>query len=303
MQGRVAIFVSDNASTDDTSAVTVKYGAILPNLTCHRNVENLGADFNIGACFSWPNTPYVWILGDDDAPLKGSISRLVDLLDRTQPDLVYLSSVGRRSIADDYATCEVTHCRAVELSRERFASIVNVQLTFISGVVIRKDAASPQSIASALDITSGTSLIQLAWTYEILKQGRRFSYVNTDMLMATAGNSGGYAVLKVFLVNHTRIAQALLGDFPEIARRILARTSSCYLPGLLWNIRTKRMGQFDLPRPNTIEVPAALSHLASYRFVVSPIWRSPKVIAWAFFQFSRFMSRSNRIIDKIFFFH
>jgi len=299
LQGIVVVHVLDNASTDETSAVLAKYHAKILWLTSQRNCKNLGADSNIKACFQKANTPYVWILGDDDAPFKGSLLRLVKLLEQQRPDMVYLPSIGSRSINKDYIFKELGSFRVVTLSRERFAAIVNVQLTFISGLVLRKDAASPDSITAALEVTNGTSLIQLAWVYEILRQGKRFFVFRNEMLMTTAGNTGGYAVLDVFLVNHTNLACQLLASEPKVLRAILRRTSLCYLPGLIWNVRIGRAGSFDMPHRAFVQVPKELSGLLSFSFLVLPIWTFQMVWARLFFQISRVITRMLRLYDCI----
>jgi abequosyltransferase len=295
---RVRVLVSDNASTDDTLMVAERHRAAIPSLEIRRNADNLGADRNILACFDAARTPHVWIIGDDDVPLPGAIAQLLSMLESDSPDLVYLPSRGSRDVALDYPTQAPAVASWRTLSRQQFASVINVQFTFISGLVFRKEAASAASIQAAIRQTEKTNLIQLAWTYEILKQAQRFRIGRSDMLMATAGNSGGYAVLNVFLVNHTQIVTRLLGSDPRLVRSILSRTSATYLPGLLWNIRTNRMGKFELPAPETLAVPSELTRFASYRFLVMPVWQLPRAGAWLFFQFSRVVGRAARLFDR-----
>jgi abequosyltransferase len=297
--GRVRVFVSDNASSDDTSSVVERHRQSFPELVAHRNEENVGPDRNIESCFARCDSTYAWIMGDDDVPLPGAIAQLLEMLESERPDMIYLPSVGSDDVARDQPRRIRFEASWRRLSRERFASAVNVQFTFISGLVVRKAAASSASIDAALCHTRESKLVQLAWTFETLNQGERFILASTPMLMATAGNSGGYGVLEVFLVNHTLIAQELLARRPDLVRRILARTSSCFVPGLIWNIRNNRMGRFELPSVNEVHVPLALARLVSFRLLVRPIWGLPTTTAMLFFQVSRVVARLARTFDNL----
>jgi abequosyltransferase len=60
----VAIYISDNASTDNTKEVIEKWQKIYPYLYYHCNEENIGPDKNFEIALKLPKTNYVWLLGD-----------------------------------------------------------------------------------------------------------------------------------------------------------------------------------------------------------------------------------------------
>ena len=296
---RVQVLVLDNASPDGTADVVQSFLPRIANLTHRRNQSNIGPDHNIRNAYRDPGTPYVWVLGDDDAPLPGAIAGLVELLETSAPDMVYLPSLATSDLARDYPGQPPVRPSWTTLSRERFAEILNVRLTFISGLVFRKACASAQAIDANLTHTDATNLVQLAWTYEVLKQGQRLVLARQNLLMASSDNRSGYSVLQVFLVNHTRIAQTLLAGHPGLARRILARTSACFVPGLIWNMRMNKLGDFELPSFNEVHVPRELARFVSFRVLVEPIWRLPAAVAFPFFQVSRVVTRLTRLFDSI----
>lgn len=160
-------------------------------------------------------------------------------------------------------------------------------MTFISGLVLRKSAELDARVREQLRVTQGTLLIQMAWVLESLKAFDKFLVCRGNALMATAANSGGYAVLQVFLVNHTRIVTALLADHPAIRRRILGRTSLCYLPGLVWHVRNGSIGDFRLQGRDEFELPEELTRTGGFRWLVRPIWSMSAVPAKIAFFFSR----------------
>ncbi len=83
------ILVSDNASTDDTSAVLKEFNDLPIQWVAQS--QNNGMDANIAFCYD--NTPgrYIWVLGDDDEVCPGSISKVLEMLSKYQPKALYLN--------------------------------------------------------------------------------------------------------------------------------------------------------------------------------------------------------------------
>ncbi len=298
LAGQVNVFVSDNASTDETSEVLAYFALRMPELTFVRKPQNEGPDANISFCYFHPQTPFVWVMGDDDAPLSGSLGPLVEALKSETPDLTYLPSIPTRAIQIDHGAHQVTLPRAAVVTREDFGHLLHVQMTFISGLVLRKDAVSQANVSNLIKLTDGTHLIQLAWIYERLINGSSFVVYRDPMLIATAANSGGYSIVKVFFVNHSRVVRALLPDSPSLAKSILSQTALCFLPGLIWNVRTGNIGSFNLDKRSNFELPSALTRSVGYRALVVPIWASPKLLAGIMFLLSRVVGYAVRRVNS-----
>ncbi len=290
LEDQVQIMVSDNGSTDDTPAVIAQFIPKIPSLLRCRNNINEGADANLSTCYLLPKTPYVWILGDDDAPLLGTLRLLLELLRQEVPDAVFLPSLATTDIFRDHGAYHIKSLAAVELDSDDFAEVINVQMTFISGLVLRKKDALEGPVNEQLRATRGTSLVQLSWVFESLKQGRKFLVCRGHPLMATSANSGGYAVLQVFLVNHTRIVTRLLAERPAMLRRILNRTSLCFLPGLVWHVRNGSIGDFRLQGRDELDLPDELTQTIGFRCLVHPIWSLPIYLAKIAFFVSRIVT-------------
>lgn len=60
----IQIFISDNASTDNTKEIVIKHSKIYPFIHYSCNDTNLGADENFERALNYPETEYVWLLGD-----------------------------------------------------------------------------------------------------------------------------------------------------------------------------------------------------------------------------------------------
>lgn len=84
----VAIYVSDNTSTDETPQVCKKVQAQLPWLVYSRNAQNIGGDANIMRVRSLARGPFIWVMGDDELVCPDAVPRVMELLRQQNPGLV-----------------------------------------------------------------------------------------------------------------------------------------------------------------------------------------------------------------------
>ncbi len=75
------VYISDNASTDNTQQVVQRFQSGFC-LSYSRNEINIGADRNIWRCPGLARGKYVWIMGDDDSVLPGSLPYILDILQK-----------------------------------------------------------------------------------------------------------------------------------------------------------------------------------------------------------------------------
>lgn len=298
LQGAVEIIVSDNASTDRTADVVAAFRAACPAAKTLRNGVNLGPDGNISQCFRQAESDYLWIVGDDDLPQPGAIRGIVELLRRERPAMVYLDSqwVASTAAAGMQPLDASLRCRTLE--RDAFARQVHVWLTFISGVVVELAGLTAERRNALALRHMGTSLVQLGWVLDALDRGDRFVHVADSCLLATAGNTGGYAVLQTFGANFKRIVLDSLASRPRLARAILLRHLVCYLPGLVWGVRRGRLGRFSDEQGWDV-LRAALGRHAAFWLLVAPVARAPEPVAWCALQVGRIASRLLRLADRL----
>lgn len=76
----VPIFISDNASNDDTPAVIQKYQACYQGLKAIRQDTNVGYDLNHKAVIGMATSEFAWLLGDDDVVFEGALGKVVSAL-------------------------------------------------------------------------------------------------------------------------------------------------------------------------------------------------------------------------------
>ncbi len=76
------VWISDNASTDETEQVATLFGAQFPNLHYTRNAENIGTDRNVMHVAGLGRGKFLILHGDDDFFNEGTILPLLNVLHR-----------------------------------------------------------------------------------------------------------------------------------------------------------------------------------------------------------------------------
>jgi len=278
--------------------VTARYSSRIANFKVRRNEKNFGSKWNFSEVYFAPQSDYVWILGDDDAPAQGSLPLIIDALERLTPDILYVPAVGRPDIAVEYSKWRATKSRAVTLPREDFAAAVNAMFTFISACILRKATVAPAVLQEALRLAEDTNLTQLAWVYETLNHGTRFVHMRDRLLLGTSGANSGYGALDELLVNQARLVERLLYRHPAAQRAILFRANLSFFPWLIWYMRKDRLGTLKFQSRESVEVPEILNRMLSFKYLVTPIWIFPERIAGVFYQLSRILGRLSREYDR-----
>jgi abequosyltransferase len=293
LQEDVTVLVSDNASTDATPEVVAAARAAHPALLAQRHERNLGPDGNFCACVEHVSTRYFWIIGDDDLPKRGVIAKVVQLLRRTSPALVYLQSEWVNPIVGSEQGEPVGTLEAGVMDAEAFARRVNVWFTFISGVVVDRSLLVQELGPQSIRRFTGTSLVQLGWILPLLSHHHRFVFVSNRCVLATKDNTGGYPLMTVFGVRFARIVNDVFGRDSHFARLLIGGNILHYLPGLIWGARTAPSGRHD-QEDVWPAMRAELGHRPLFWLLLMPLGRFPLWLAQPFYQTWRVFHRLHR---------
>lgn len=269
LENRVAVVIGDNASSDETPEITQDFAEAWADTRVLRHKINVGPEENFCRCVEKVNSTYFWIIGDDDLPRAGAIPLLMGLLDTQQPDLVYLSSRWTATLSGHEEAGRVSALRAKLMDQQAFARSVHVWTTFISGAIVKRELAPNEKLRRF----TGSLLVQLSWVLGALRDGRRFVHVAEPCVLATAGNTGGYGVLKVFGNNFQRITREVFSrnvSQRSLAEAIVLRTSIAFLPDLIWGVRQARLGSFDPNESIAANLEPQLGRSWPYRLFISP---------------------------------
>src|SRR4030066_885604 len=89
----VSVYVSDNASTDDTENQVREFRGNQLDVHYFRQSENVGFDGNLRFLYQKAGSEYVWFMADDDLPLRGAISNIISTIETHTPDVLLFSFI------------------------------------------------------------------------------------------------------------------------------------------------------------------------------------------------------------------
>lgn len=85
------IYISDNNSSDHTTALVKNKQAEYDKIIYQRNDKNLGYAGNVLKVIQMGKTEYIWLFGDDDILYPDSIESIYDKL-KSNPDFLFINS-------------------------------------------------------------------------------------------------------------------------------------------------------------------------------------------------------------------
>ena len=97
----IPIYVSDNASTDDTLRIIESFKKDYPFLYFKRNSENLGVDRNMINAALMASAKYVWVFGSRRILLPGMLSKIYNILNESDFDLIVLNDLNSTFIVPE----------------------------------------------------------------------------------------------------------------------------------------------------------------------------------------------------------
>ena len=296
LDGRVAVLVSDNASPDDTPAVTAAAQAAWPALAVQRHATNLGPDENFCSAVDRVESRWFWIIGDDDLPRPGTVARLLDLLQAESPALVHLASHWMDDVTQDRG--EIAGPLHVQmLDAAAFARRVHVWTTFISGIVVDRTRLAAGLGGESIRRFHGTFLGQLAWVFPVMTTpGACFAVVSDTCVLATTDNSGQYPLLTVFGARFAQLAHAVFGRGSRVDRALVDGNLLHYMPGRVWAERAAPSGRYQHEEP----WPALRRELGDrplFWLLLAPLVRWPMWLAQPVYQAWRVFHRIDRALQ------
>ncbi len=296
----VEVFVSDNASDDDTPEVIGcaqrSFAAANARLRTHRHSTNLGSDANFAFCFRQAAGTFFWMCGDDDLIVPGAVDEMLGLLKTPKGspadiDLIYATSYGYRTDFIAERGEDPLH-RRVHTVRDPhiFALVVNIMFTFISGMVVNKDRleALPHD---APETFIGTNLVQLSWSLPLLLHHRRSAVLWTRPVAARVGNAHGYSLGRVFGKQLSQVVQRLLPDRPDLSEPILNVALRRWFPSVLVEFRGHAGDRLRI-REAHMELRQAFGHNFRYWLFTYPALEWPLAAA-------RWYTRGTAALSKV----
>jgi hypothetical protein len=171
---------------------------------------------------------------------------------------------------------------------EEFALQTHIFLTFITGNIVHRERALSLTQRPFSELI-GTSLVQLGWTYSLLRHFKQGAVVSNPVIAASSDARGGYALFTVFGPNLKRIGEEWLVE-PRLVQIVVNGTLQVFFPPFVYGTRHVS-NSFSEERAEHILFPI-FSGNYRYRFFISPLFHLPKKLA-------RIWLLTNRVINRV----
>ncbi len=246
------LLVIDNASTDGTWDFLADLQHMNPRLRLYRNSENLGFDGNYLRCVEEARGEFVWVMGDDDVWMPGSLARMSKEIENGADACLCMAEacdldLNPRVVVPWFLDPEPPNVWRLE-SREDLIHYFDAcarnagVFAFISVSVFRRDRflANQEHIRNAM----GSGYPHLWGMMAYLRQPTQLHYVPeilirnrvSDLHADSYANSDLYGRWMQDLKGWAQIADAVFGDDPglhDAFSRILGRNHhDTILPGM-----------------------------------------------------------------------
>lgn len=271
--GTIELVVCDNHSEDTTPEVV--NAAMHAGQAIHyiRHAENIGSDCNIATCFNVASGRYVWIMGDDDLPVDGTLSWLSTVLSQQDYALVYLRPFG---FDQDFRT-EQPRTRGKHVATRdlgEFLSKVGAQLNLISAMIVNK------ALVPTLDARQfcGSNLVHVEIYLTAARQLASFFYSTSYRVAYKRNNFGPYDFSKVFVTNLGAIFDRhCQNGLPlHAVRRMQNSMLVQYFPQYVLKMRWNR----DEDRDTSHSIfKSRFRNCINYWLFIEPIFSAPRPIA------------------------
>ena len=292
-EARVELLVSDNASPDDTPevlAIVRGRGLLFRSI---RNQANIGPDRNFIQCFVEASGRYFWIIGDDDIVLPDGVSVLLGLLAEEEFDIVHLRAKDIVEGAEPYASVRGARIKRFE-GALAFTQRTHVFLTFITGNIVNRERVLSLPHAPFVNIAD-TNLVQLGWTYTVVRFLRKGAYILDPLIAAGAEDRGGYALFHVFGTDLKRITEDWLVE-PELVRAVLNGVIQTFFPGFILRNRMQQ-GAFAGEPPDAL-LASLFGDNNRYKLFLYPMLKLPIKLARAWLLLCRIVNRVDKAIGN-----
>lgn len=192
----IELIVSDNCSTDDTKEVVLEFIKNGVPIIYNRNVVNKGMDGNFVYCFQNASSKYVWVLGDDDYLIEGTIPKLLSIMDSDEYGLIHLKNISQNSSKDKFES-------RVCYNHSEFVGEISFMITFISANIVQTKYVEKINFDKYL----GTyfTLIPVYLTAAVEENKNLMVYSKTMDIAADSITNGGYNIFEVFVANYLKI--------------------------------------------------------------------------------------------------
>ena len=193
----IEVIISINDVGKEKKILIEKYILLNTVSKVYQNKGNIGGDKNIINCYLKAVGKYIWVIGDDDFMIKGSLSYLVNKIKDNSFSSVYVNSYGYDESIDEKP---ISTNKSEVLNYNSFFSKIAYRGTFISSVIIKKELIDFNQAEKYIS----SSLYQLVLIIQASKNDNNL-YMDRYHIAAKINRNYDYDFYSVFVKNYINI--------------------------------------------------------------------------------------------------
>jgi glycosyltransferase involved in cell wall biosynthesis len=277
----IQICVSDNSNNDKTKLLIDELCRAGDSVVYHGNDKNIGIDRNIVKTVGLSDSDYVWIFGDDDAPVDGAVDKILEYISN-YPEIDYfiinsipcapenMEPIGE-NITGIFKDQYYDDCEKALLE-------IGWYTTFVGAFVVKKKVWDSINAEKYLD----TVFVHVGKIFEAASKGSKVYFVAQPLIKYRTNNaswSGNYLPIQLGLWPKT--IMMLPASYSDKVKNLVIRDiAERFVP---WSslAQCKMAGTLDFGILRKVIFPFAVAEFEFYRlkilfgsllFLMTPSW-------------------------------
>jgi glycosyltransferase involved in cell wall biosynthesis len=279
----IPIYISDNASTDNTLKILKSFKKIYPFLYFRINNRNLGVDHNMVNVARMASTRYVWTFGSRRIPLPGILNKIYEILKESDWDLLVLNDLN--------STFMVPESKKYS-SAEKVFKELNRNLTGLGFQILPSEAWQSETVQKY----EGTEWTVFGLTLEYIANKRNLNvFFLSNPCATSSGDSHWKSKSFQIWANWKKVVYSLPKAYSDDDKeRVIQKSVDYFFGGHRFNLMYLRSKQiynsniFNACRED-LTYYGNLSPTAAY--VISKFPVAPLKLYYAFYHVSRTLAR------------
>ena len=241
----IPIYISDNASDDNTREVVESFCAVYPYIHYIRNDSNIGPDKNFEQVLKLPDTDYRWLMGDDDFLDNGNIGQILDSMKKNKYGAIILSAKCGKLLVNSQEYCD----------KNKLMQDLGSVCTYMSLLIFSKEYVNSETFDEVY--SSEYANLNFAHTAALFSCAAKFNYpiLYCDSIKISGIPGGGplrwVAVSFHYFCNNLSVTSKMLPDFyTEYSKRLLVKKIKTVCWGfkhyLYYAFMARIVGNFNL---------------------------------------------------------
>jgi abequosyltransferase len=276
----VEILVSDNCSSDNTTEVINTFKNSGLEIQYFKNENNQGWGANFFQCFDFSNGKYVWLLGDDDLIVDGTLKLVIERISNKEFGLVCIRPYGfdndyKKEFPGNYGSI-------IEFNDpNRFLKEIGPLMTMISACIVNKESIN--NIDTKSLFCGNLAHLNLVLSSTLKCSNNLF--INKSYVGCKRNNSSNYNFSKVFVEEFWGILESFKskGLKSETISSLGNSMLFSYYPHYLLLMRIN--GYWGTVEETLERFSARFGQNRLYLYWLAPIFKLPKYIGilWGIF--------------------